>query len=40
MLTPHMFLKDKGVHKGVLHKNTASRYSERVDARVKAVGTK
>ncbi len=31
---------DKGVQKGVLHKNTASRYKGRLNARVKAVGTK
>ncbi len=31
---------DKGVQKGVLHKNTASRYKARLSARVKAVGTK
>jgi small subunit ribosomal protein S20 len=29
---------DKGVQKGVLHKNTASRYKARLSARVKAVG--
>ena len=28
---------DKGVQKGVLHKNTASRYKARLNARVKAV---
>ena len=33
---------DKAVQKGVLHKNTASRYKARLNARVKAVvlGTK
>jgi small subunit ribosomal protein S20 len=31
---------DKGVQKGVIHKNTASRYKARLNARVKAVGTK
>lgn len=31
---------DKSVQKGVLHKNTASRYKSRLNARVKAVGTK
>ena len=31
---------DKGVQKGVLHKNTASRYKSRLSARVKAVGAK
>ena len=31
---------DKGVQKGVLHKNTASRYKARLNARVKAVATK
>jgi small subunit ribosomal protein S20 len=31
---------DKGVQKGVLHKNTASRYKARLNARVKAVGSK
>ena len=31
---------DKGVQKGVLHKNTASRYKARLNARVKAVGAK
>ena len=31
---------DKGVQKGVLHKNTASRYKARLSARVKAVGSK
>src|ERR1700687_5786025 len=29
---------DKGVQKGVLHKNTASRYKSRLSKRVKAVG--
>ena len=29
---------DKGVQKGVLHKNTASRYKARLSKRVKAVG--
>lgn len=29
---------DKGVQKGVLHKNTASRYKSRLSARVKAIG--
>lgn len=29
---------DKGVQKGTLHKNTASRYKSRLSARVKAVG--
>ena len=29
---------DKGVQKGVLHKNTASRYKARLNKRVKAVG--
>jgi small subunit ribosomal protein S20 len=28
---------DKGVQKGVLHKNTASRYKSRLSARVKAL---
>jgi small subunit ribosomal protein S20 len=28
---------DKGVQKGVLHKNTASRYKARLNARVKAL---
>ena len=28
---------DKGVQKGVLHKNTASRYKARLNARVRAV---
>ena len=31
---------DKGVQKGVLHKNTASRYKARLSARVRAVGSK
>jgi small subunit ribosomal protein S20 len=31
---------DKSVQKGVLHKNTASRYKGRLNARVKAVMTK
>ena len=31
---------DKSVQKGVLHKNTASRYKSRLNARVKAVVTK
>jgi small subunit ribosomal protein S20 len=31
---------DKSVQKGVLHKNTASRYKSRLNARVKAVGAK
>ena len=31
---------DKGVQKGVLHKNTASRYKARLNARVKAVTAK
>ena len=31
---------DKGVQKGVLHKNTASRYKARLNARVKAIATK
>ena len=31
---------DKGVQKGVLHKNTASRYKARLNTRVKAVGQK
>ncbi len=30
-------LLDKSVQKGVLHKNTASRYKSRLNARVKAV---
>jgi small subunit ribosomal protein S20 len=28
---------DKGVQKGVIHKNTASRYKSRLNARLKAV---
>ena len=32
-------LLDKSVQKGVLHKNTASRYKSRLNARVKAVVT-
>ena len=31
---------DKGVQKGVIHKNTASRYKARLNARVKAVASK
>jgi small subunit ribosomal protein S20 len=31
---------DKSVQKGVLHKNTASRYKARLSARVKAVAAK
>jgi small subunit ribosomal protein S20 len=31
---------DKSVQKGVLHKNTASRYKSRLSARVKAISTK
>ena len=31
---------DKSVQKGVLHKNTASRYKSRLNARVKAAATK
>jgi len=31
---------DKSAKKGVIHKNTASRYKSRLAARVKAVGTK
>jgi len=31
---------DKGVQKGVLHKNTASRYKARLSARVKALAAK
>jgi len=31
---------DKGVQKGVIHKNTASRYKARLNARAKAAGTK
>jgi small subunit ribosomal protein S20 len=31
---------DKGIQKGVLHKNTAARYKSRLSARVKALGAK
>ena len=31
---------DKGVQKGILHANTASRYKSRLNARVKAIATK
>lgn len=31
---------DKGVQKGVLHKNTASRYKARLNKRVKAIAAK
>lgn len=31
---------DKGVQKGVIHKNTASRYKSRLNARLKALGAK
>jgi len=31
---------DKGVQKGVIHKNTASRYKARLNSRVKAVAGK
>jgi small subunit ribosomal protein S20 len=31
---------DKSVQKGIIHANTASRYKSRLNARVKAVGTK
>jgi len=31
---------DKGVQKGVIHKNTASRYKARLNTRLKAVATK
>jgi small subunit ribosomal protein S20 len=31
---------DKSVQKGILHKNTASRYKSRLNARVKALTTK
>jgi small subunit ribosomal protein S20 len=31
---------DKGVQKGLLHKNTASRYKSRLSARLKAVAAK
>jgi small subunit ribosomal protein S20 len=30
---------DKGIQKGVLHANTASRYKSRLNARVKAIAT-
>jgi small subunit ribosomal protein S20 len=30
---------DKSVQKGILHKNTASRYKSRLNARVKALST-
>ncbi len=33
-------LLDKSVQKGVLHKNTASRYKGRLNARVKLIATK
>ena len=33
-------LLDKGVQKGSLHGNTASRYKSRLNARVKAIATK
>lgn len=33
-------LLDKSVQKGVLHKNTASRYKSRLNARVKAIAVK
>lgn len=33
-------LLDKSVQKGVLHKNTASRYKSRLNARVKAITVK
>jgi small subunit ribosomal protein S20 len=33
-------LIDKSVQKGVIHKNTASRYKSRLNARVKAVTAK
>jgi small subunit ribosomal protein S20 len=33
-------LLDKAVQKGVLHKNTASRYKSRLNARVKAKSSK
>jgi small subunit ribosomal protein S20 len=33
-------LLDKSVQKGVIHKNTASRYKSRLNARVKAVVVK
>ena len=32
-------LLDKSVQKGVLHKNTASRYKSRLNARLKALAT-
>jgi len=31
---------DKGVQKGVLHKNTASRYKSRLSARIKTLAVK
>ena len=31
---------DKGVQKGSIHKNTASRYKSRLNARVKAISAK
>jgi len=31
---------DKGIQKGVIHKNTASRYKSRLSARVKGVSAK
>ena len=31
---------DKGIQKGVLHKNTAARYKSRLSARVRAIGAK
>ena len=31
---------DKSVQKGIIHANTASRYKTRLNARVKAMGTK
>ena len=31
---------DNGVQKGIIHKNTASRYKARLNARVKTVATK
>jgi len=31
---------DKGVQKGVIHKNTASRYKSRLSARMKAIAAK
>ena len=33
-------LLDKSVQKGVIHKNTASRYKSRLNARLKAIGVK